>query len=178
MHEERAPGALERLEQRGAAVEARRRGQRLAGKRQADEALVEPAGDIGSAGVLRVQAGGRERAQPASGALGDLRDAVVVGVEQRPRLRLGQRLDADGGRDRDDRDVDPAGVERLDPAGGVVVGGADRTARLVGEIERRRAVAAGDARRPCARGERCEELLRPQVLVQIDARGFAPFRDL
>jgi len=59
-----------------------------------------------------------------------------------------------------------------------VIGGADRPARLVGELERRRAVAADDPGRPPTRGERLEELLRPQVLVQIDARVFAPFPEL
>jgi hypothetical protein len=59
-----------------------------------------------------------------------------------------------------------------------VIGGADRPARLIGQLERRRSVATEDARGARTRRQRFEELRRPQVLVQVNARGFAPFLDV
>jgi hypothetical protein len=157
----------ERVEQVAAAVEPAVRGQRLAGDRDAREAVADQPGDRPRAGIGRVQRHRGERGQPAAGPVDGVGDALVVGIEQRRCLIRGQRLDPDRRRQRDDGAVDRYLVQRGDPGFHPLRGEIERERLLVLDAHQV-AVQAGRLRAP---PHRLDERVRPQVLMKIDAHA-------
>jgi hypothetical protein len=141
MHEEQRPPSRESVEERRQRVEV--------------EQLAACDADSGEP----VERGsGREGDEAAAAVADDLADSLVERVEQVGRQAERRRAGEDG-------DVDPAAVEELEPPSGIV--GREVGLELaLGRLEPRTA----QARRLAPALERADELLRPEVLVDVVGR--------
>jgi hypothetical protein len=89
--------------------------------------------------------------------------AVVPRVEQGTRLRTDQALDSERGGQRHTGEPDPVLVVRLDTSLDVVVRRVDVERWFAARVER----PTPQVRSPLPGPEPVDELLRPQVLVQV-----------
>src|SRR5439155_10398611 len=122
-----------------------------------------------SSGEPLEDSAGSEGADPAARLSCDAEDPVVVRLEDRLRLVLGQELDLERRRKRDDRDVDLVAVKLAEPRLEIVCVEVDVEPTLPLELER---TVAEPGRLPSAR-ERREERLGPEVLVDVEGRRLA-----
>jgi hypothetical protein len=163
MNQQRRVARLERVEQRQNAIDrvgCRERGGR---EREAHRAAVEE-----RVGVACSRAVERDRA-PHAERLAEAEDAVVPSVEERLRLRTGQRLDPERAREAHERTVDPVRAQRGTAADGVVRRGVERGGRLAGQHE----LAAVQKRRRRPLFESGQKWVGPQVLMNVDTHGAA-----
>jgi hypothetical protein len=164
VHEQRRVACLEAREQVSAAVKARPAGERPGRQRDADGAGIEQCVDI--AGQRRTQRDSSPDAEPAA----ELEQPAVVGLQQRLGLVPRQRLDPERTRDRQQRSVDTVALEQIQPRVGVVLAMVKRRLGLIAQAQHPAAAAAAQQRRLTTPGQRGDEALWPEVLVDVDAR--------
>jgi hypothetical protein len=140
-----------------------RRRELRGGQRDADEAAREQRVHLAGVGLPQAhRAPGRE-------ARGQRGCAGVVGVEQRRGLLGWERLDPERAGERDQDPVEPVPVQLVEAQVRVGVAVGEHAVGLAGEAQRPAASAACHRGRLVAAGERRDEWLAEQVLVDVDA---------
>ena len=159
--EQRRAATLQAREHRAQAREPLDAGERAGGQRDADAAAIERAVDVVGVGAVE-----RERAPHAEG-LAERERALVVGVEQRLRLRARERLDPERAREAHERAVEAVAAHELGPARGRLGGEIDHVGPLAREEQHGQPVLVAHERKLAALGERLHERLGPEMLVDI-----------
>ncbi len=131
-------------------------------ERDADAAAVEGAIDIGGIGEIE-----RDRAPHPERPLQRQR-ALVVCVDQGKRLLAGKRLDAERARDAEQGAVEAVALHEGCSVRGRLALEVDHVGTLAGEVEHCQAMLSADERELAAVGESLDELLAPEVLVDVD----------